>query len=240
MGLAPGTAGQEAGGSGTGGVIHGAFVLHLLHLQPSDPHYGVGHSSCVGSVEYEKRVRREPLGASCLGHSQVRGRSPSCGHPHLPQEKQQLQPGDQDPVSAMFETISCSCRCTLHPHHPKASFDGEVPISHPAAVRVPCGDALWGQEEESEPWVPHTGQSSFLSSLPWTAAPRHSLAKLQAVEPAALLGWLAKSLLLCEGEVSLGKPSSAPLGPARPQALADWAGDAITPPKERHLAPGVW
>lgn len=34
-----------------------------------------------------KRVRREPLGASCLGHSQVQGGSPSRGHPPLPWER---------------------------------------------------------------------------------------------------------------------------------------------------------
>ena len=140
-----------------------------IHLQPSKPRYGVGHGSCMGGVEQVKRVRREPLGASCLGHSQVRGGSPSRGHPPLPRGKQQLHPGDQDQVSAMFEAISCSCCCTLHPHGPKASLDGKVPISHPAsgrAPRLPCDDALWGQEEESEPWFPHALQSSFLSSLP--------------------------------------------------------------------------
>lgn len=58
-------------------------------------------------------------------------------HPPLPWDKQQLHPGDQDLVPASFEAISCSCCCALHPHSPRASLDGEVPISHPASGRVP-------------------------------------------------------------------------------------------------------
>lgn len=57
--------------------------------------------------------------------------------------------------------------------------------------------------------IPPVGQRSLLSPLPGTAVLGHNLAKPWAVEPAVLLCWLVKCLLLHEGEVSLGKTSAA-------------------------------
>lgn len=56
------------------------------------------------------------------------------------------------------------------------------------------------------------------------------------MEPTALLSWLVRSLPPCEGEVSL---LQLHLALALAQAQADQAGEAIAPPKERHLTPGV-
>lgn len=160
------TASQKAGSCRPGGVIYVPYCsIHPFAAQQT-------LLRCWAQFLCGRCRAREEGGRGASGGQlpgTQPGLSPSSGHPSLSAEKQQLHPGDQDQVSAMFEVISCSSCCTLHPHHPRASFDGEVPISHPAsgqAPRLPCDDALWGLEEESEPWFPHMGQSALLSSLP--------------------------------------------------------------------------
>lgn len=124
----------------------------------------------------------------------------------------------------MFEAISCSCCCTLHPHVPKLPLMARCPhhTQHQGELLACHVMTHFGARGGKRALIQHVGQRSLLSSLPGTAVLRHNLAKPWAMEPAVLLGWLVKHLLLHKGEVSLSEPSPALLGRSLSLGTAWW------------------